>query len=177
LLNDEDLLRIIQDWRTLALGEGDQKVMDLYPSGHQTLFDAFDRTITADTKLDGSRFEQPQGFLFLSNALASRYAARVLDDEGGSSTVSSLESRLRAAMRAVQLRVVRRRFFITSGGCFGLGPRNAEEGDVVFVLLGCSVPVVLRRNGEDWSFVGEAFVAGIMDGEVAGAEPAVESIA
>ena len=43
---------------------------------------------------------------------------------------------------------------------------NAEVGDTVFVLYGCSVLVVLRRNGDRWSFIGETFVAGIMDEEV-----------
>lgn len=56
-------------------------------------------------------------------------------------------------------------------GFFGLGPRDVQERDVVFVLYGCSVPVMLRRveGGEHWSLVGEVFVAGIMDGEVVAA--------
>ncbi|KAK4123960.1 hypothetical protein N657DRAFT_546581, partial [Parathielavia appendiculata] len=66
----------------------------------------------------------------------------------------------------VELRILRRRFFITSKGFFGLGPRNAKPGDAVFILYGCSVPVILRRSREFWTFIGEAFVAGIMDGEV-----------
>ena len=70
------------------------------------------------------------------------------------------------AERAAELRMLRRRFLVTGKGFFGLGPRDTEEGDVVFVLYGCSVPVVLRPDGDRWLFVGEVFVAGIMDGEV-----------
>ena len=40
-----------------------------------------------------------------------------------------------------------------------------EVDDSVVLLEGADAPVVLRHNGEKWSFVGPAFVLGIMDGE------------
>ena len=46
-----------------------------------------------------------------------------------------------------------------------MAPANAEEGDHICVLIGCSVPVILRKKGFDWHFVGECFVFGFMDGE------------
>jgi hypothetical protein len=38
---------------------------------------------------------------------------------------------------------------------------------VVYVLLGCSVPVVLRKTGkpDEFEFVGECYFHGFMDGE------------
>jgi hypothetical protein len=42
-------------------------------------------------------------------------------------------------------------------------------GDIVCVLLGCSVPVILRlvegSHDNEYYFVGEAYMHGIMDGE------------
>jgi hypothetical protein len=43
----------------------------------------------------------------------------------------------------------------------------AQQGDLVCVLFGCSVPVVLRRLDEDnsYTFIGECYLHGFMDGE------------
>ena len=53
----------------------------------------------------------------------------------------------------------------------GLVPRNAKAGDHICILYGCTVPVVLRRqidvtNASSWQLLGDAYVHGIMDGEV-----------
>ena len=61
-----------------------------------------------------------------------------------------------------------RRLFVAnvSDGCYiGLAPIKAQVGDQVSVLFGCSVPVVLREVGDGFTFVGEAFAHGLMDGE------------
>ncbi|KAA8567074.1 hypothetical protein EYC84_010148 [Monilinia fructicola] len=75
----------------------------------------------------------------------------------------------------VQAVVWKRRFFLTSGEkgkrLFGLMPNEAKEGDVVCIFLGCTVPVVVRKEEEGgkgkggWRFVGECYVHGMMDGE------------
>ena len=41
----------------------------------------------------------------------------------------------------------------------------AKVDDSIVLLEGADHPVVLRRKGDKWSFVGPAFVVGIMDGE------------
>jgi hypothetical protein len=51
-------------------------------------------------------------------------------------------------------------------GYVGLVPKTAETGDVVCILFGCDTPVVLRPVGNDFLFVGECYVHGIMDGEL-----------
>ena len=52
---------------------------------------------------------------------------------------------------------------------FGLAPPALERYDIVCILLGCSVPVVLRehKKGTDhnFEFIAEAYVYGMMDGE------------
>jgi hypothetical protein len=53
----------------------------------------------------------------------------------------------------------------------GLAPQQAKVGDQVCILYGCTVPVVLRQlthatDGSSWHLIGDAYVHGIMDGEV-----------
>ncbi|RYP69839.1 hypothetical protein DL771_005850 [Monosporascus sp. 5C6A] len=80
-----------------------------------------------------------------------------------------------------------RRLFLTERGYVGLGPEHMEKGDAVVVLLGSSVPHILRPDGDAvvgssqtnvgqegkvssveprWLYVGEAYCDGIMDGEL-----------
>ncbi|GJN74097.1 HET domain-containingprotein [Purpureocillium lilacinum] len=63
-----------------------------------------------------------------------------------------------------------RRFGVTAGGRYVMGPDAMREGDVVAVLYGGRTPFVLRKmeggDGEGgWSLVGECYVHGIMNGE------------
>ncbi|KAL6877850.1 heterokaryon incompatibility domain-containing protein [Trichoderma longibrachiatum] len=66
-----------------------------------------------------------------------------------------------------------RRFAVTRGGYFVLGPDALQEGDVVVILRGGKTPFLLREvRGHDdsnadggWVLVGECYVHGLMDGE------------
>lgn len=48
---------------------------------------------------------------------------------------------------------------------FGICPPHSESGDLICILYGCSVPVILRKQGDYMRLVGEAYVHGHMDGE------------
>lgn len=79
-----------------------------------------------------------------------------------------------------------RRFAVTDGGYFLMGPDSMEDGDVVVVLEGGKTPFVLRPGGQDgegearkWTLVGECYVHGLMSGEVyslPGIKPEIFSI-
>lgn len=63
-----------------------------------------------------------------------------------------------------------RRLVTTKRGYVGLALETVEQNDVVAVLLGCSMPIVLRKvdsgqNGDRWKVVGECYLHGIMKGE------------
>jgi hypothetical protein len=58
-----------------------------------------------------------------------------------------------------------RAFFITETGYMGIGPDVLMAGDKICVVLGCNVPLLLRKNQEHFILVGECFVWGLMDGE------------
>ncbi|KAG6368461.1 hypothetical protein INS49_002668 [Diaporthe citri] len=61
-----------------------------------------------------------------------------------------------------------RRLIVTENGHVGLGPQATELGDVVCILEGAIMPLILRPEADSDSFklVGEAYVQGMMFGEV-----------
>jgi hypothetical protein len=59
-----------------------------------------------------------------------------------------------------------RSLFTTSKGYIGLGPGAVREGDQVCVLYGGIVPFVLRARDPWYHLIGEAYVHGLMRGEV-----------
>ncbi|TGO29111.1 hypothetical protein BPAE_0019g00270 [Botrytis paeoniae] len=60
-----------------------------------------------------------------------------------------------------------RRPFISEKGYVGLVPGHSLPGDVIVIIFGMIQPFVIRSIGEDrWELIGEAYVHGIMDGEI-----------
>lgn len=57
-------------------------------------------------------------------------------------------------------------FFVTTKGFVGIGVPSIRTGDLVAVLFGLSIPFILRDYEEYQTFVGAAWVNGIMDGEL-----------
>jgi hypothetical protein len=60
----------------------------------------------------------------------------------------------------------RRRIFSMSDGSYGMGPQCMQPGDIVVVLYGGNTPYVLRPKGEDYLFMGEAYVDELMHGKL-----------
>ncbi|KAI1869242.1 uncharacterized protein JN550_005872 [Neoarthrinium moseri] len=60
--------------------------------------------------------------------------------------------------------------YVTCRGYLGMCPGSAVAGDVVVILCGARLPYVLRRQdqGDRWTFLGEAYCDGVMDGEIMG---------
>lgn len=50
-------------------------------------------------------------------------------------------------------------------GNVGLGPRDVQEEDVVCILYDCTLPVILRKDGRYYKFIGPAYIDGAMNGE------------
>ncbi|KAE9366265.1 HET-domain-containing protein [Stipitochalara longipes BDJ] len=65
------------------------------------------------------------------------------------------------------LNVAQKQLFSTSSGLYGLGPQGLKEGDNVCVLFGSKAPLLLRKIEDHFILVGECFVLGMMNGEVA----------
>jgi len=65
------------------------------------------------------------------------------------------------------LNVVQKQLFSTSSGLYGLGPKGLKKGDNVCVLFGSKAPLLLRKVEDHFILIGECFVLGMMNGEVA----------
>jgi hypothetical protein len=90
---------------------------------------------------------------------ASYHTGETLDDETPDLDVGALDVRSHQVGH-------RRKIFIGEKGYCGLVPDCANTGDIVAVFFGCDLPVILRELGiNQFAFIGEAYVQGIMDGE------------
>jgi len=71
--------------------------------------------------------------------------------------------------RDTTLRIARR-LMVTNDGHIGIAPCRARKGDIVCVLLGCSIPLVLRPRGDKktYEFIGECYLHEFMNGEAVG---------
>lgn len=58
-----------------------------------------------------------------------------------------------------------RRLVKAEEGYVGMAPYRVEKGDMVCVLFGCNIPVVLRKRGAGFVFIGECFIDGLTNGE------------
>lgn len=61
-----------------------------------------------------------------------------------------------------------RKFLPTHKGLIGRGPFASKPGDKIAILIGCQMPVVLRKRPDDpsaYQFIGSCFIDGYMKGE------------
>ncbi|ESZ95461.1 hypothetical protein SBOR_4115 [Sclerotinia borealis F-4128] len=63
-----------------------------------------------------------------------------------------------------------RRLMTTNTEYIGMGPCRVQKGDQVWILLGCSIPLILRKweDREGFQVIGECYLHGYMGGEVHG---------
>ena len=82
-------------------------------------------------------------------------------------TMSSSEiARATYIMKGQQQAAYGRRFITTKNGYMGLTPPLARIGDKIVILLGGRTPFILRKTGrEEYRFVGECYIHGMMTGE------------
>ncbi|KAJ8132987.1 hypothetical protein O1611_g628 [Lasiodiplodia mahajangana] len=61
------------------------------------------------------------------------------------------------------------------GNPLGLVPAETEREDLIYIVIGCSVPLVLReRPGDTYTLVGECYINNLMDGLAIDGLPADE---
>ncbi|CAG9946849.1 unnamed protein product [Clonostachys rosea f. rosea IK726] len=77
----------------------------------------------------------------------------------------------RVAQNAMVVALSGRCVLRTTNDWIGLGTVNTLPGDVVVVIAGADVPFILRPFGDRYRLVGEAFVEGLMFGELFEGDP------
>jgi hypothetical protein len=55
--------------------------------------------------------------------------------------------------------------FSTSSGHFGKTTGYVEQGDTIALLAGSNLPLILRQEGDNWRYIGAAYIQDIMNWE------------
>ena len=132
--------------------------------------EAFWRTLVADRSLEGS--EPPPPFYARACQWAFDHTLPA-DDLNTLEMLSSTQtpSAVVTFLRRLQAVIWKRRLVETSSNRIGLAPEGTMPGDNVVILLGCSVPLVLRAVGpatQSYELIGECYIHGLMKGEAFG---------
>lgn len=123
---------------------------------------------------DASYFPVTSNTEFAGNSVAffQGLSDRKLSELGGAiskivssrkDSIPTLEADAESYLKALTTACSYRSFFITADGRLGIGPSNMRNGDRVCILPGSAVPLILRKEGVFWRFVGDAYVHEIMD--------------
>jgi Heterokaryon incompatibility protein (HET) len=170
--------RVLMEWKSLAIGEPEA----LYPTG-QTTVGAYVQTLLAASP------EQYRGDAFHKFHQLERQYTRFLHhyELDSKNTFSSFRNksvtllaffcntinrrvtdrrRVGSFVNRMELLIEGRRLVKTSKGYLGLAPGRAELGDVVALVKGGQLPLILRASGSHWELVGDAYVHGMMQGEL-----------
>jgi hypothetical protein len=140
-----------------------------YPHTGEPAWMAYFRTLTADRTALSPR---------ISERYRSDYFAQFsdVDWQHPSSIPTNLpDSFWEEISKAVETIVEDKDLFVTEKGFIGLGHETCAVSDVVCIFSGGEVPYIVR-GGQDpcFSFLGECYVHGIMDGEAISGRGAME---
>ncbi|KAI0381107.1 heterokaryon incompatibility protein-domain-containing protein [Hypomontagnella monticulosa] len=154
------LITLINEWNTLMNRHCDDGKR-MYPRGG-TYEDAFWRVVIAD-------------IIYLAGT--DRRRARPEDEANSRKTWSSNRYSGQLPPTSTGLR-----FFVTRKGLIGAGARGLQVGDQIHVLLGGKTPFILRADkpkddgGVFYQYIGNAYVHGIMDGEIMDENPEITQV-
>jgi hypothetical protein len=148
------------------------------------LRNTFSKTIIGDRRLDGSRLESGDLEVYKSWWICAiqRYSDKMVPGDMPLKEAENVERCLESFSHQTISFCYGRKFFITRGGYMGIGPFGMEREDMVCLVEGATVPLILRsdervfigdghrfpfqvQSKNQFQFIGEAYVHGIMDGE------------
>ena len=140
-------------------------------SGYDTAaHEAFCRTLSLDQPHQGWTPEDWMEFTYhtFGCLLQERFPALPLDPQlqfyAAKPSPVSAEQRGKIFYRCIVDFMAARRFCISSTGLLCLGASVLKKDDIIVVPLGCSTPIVLRRQGQEYTYVGDIYVDGYMHG-------------
>jgi hypothetical protein len=144
----------------------------------------FSKTIIGDRRLNGSRLEPGdlEHYKIWWEFAIQRDSDKMDPGDIPDEVAENLERLLKSISYQTISFSYKRKFFITRGGYMGIGPFGMEREDMVYLVEGATVPLILRgdervfigdglqfpfqaQSKDQFQFIGDAYVHGIMDGE------------
>ena len=134
---------------------------DVDPNELSSLFDETKRTI------EGIRYKYTNNTVIPDMEAIDGILEEVCNLDPASDKKKKLERDFDDMSESFRVAYSCRRLFRTKKNYLGIAAESIEKGDAVWVLAGAAVPLVLRPVEDGgWKLVGEAYVHGIMNGEV-----------
>jgi hypothetical protein len=131
-----------------------------YPT-RESWFDVKWKTLTGDQ--DDTQKKAPKSF---GRTFDSFKKYLKTSSENDSSQMARLPSEFHGFVKAATNISVDRKLCLTKRGYLGQIPIEAQSRDSICIFPGEVVPFVIRRSGEHWKIVGDAYIHGIMYGEL-----------
>ncbi|KAI4141698.1 MAG: hypothetical protein L6R39_005221 [Caloplaca ligustica] len=135
------------DWLFDSAIGNDTFKKPLYKPTNEDLLEAYLRTLAADFMLD-----QRKG-----------HDVRVPSTKEYTTQAKNQEFSL---AEVLSMRLEGRALAMTESGFLSLVPAEARVDDLIALVSGSELPLILRPSQDGFSFIGQAYVHGIMDGEV-----------
>lgn len=144
-----------------------------FSSGGVDAIEAFLKTVGA---MDELHAKHPKQSPFYSSAYFTSCARKLgyLPEEGDDKPmaydeliawVGMMQKNALYLMALMSTTLSTRRPAVTDQGYFACVFQASLVGDEIWVVSGCPTPLVLRKDGQRYSLVGEAYVHGVMHGE------------
>jgi hypothetical protein len=126
--------------------------------------EAFFRTIAANRTFSREALDSDVKPMF------DAWIGREIASDGASSSTTVETKRIKDYSNSVVSLCAKRTFITTTTGYFGLAPQITKSGDLVCIVYGADVAFILRKPEPELgnvpgSFIGEAYIHGIMQGE------------
>jgi hypothetical protein len=145
--SDDNYKTVLRQWQELY--RVDTVGHHFYPRGGNKLT-AFWRTMNADiqNRISEKTRKEPGGSMPIGSDPPEGYWPGIPKELRWARFQEDL-----AASHCIAINY--RRLIITEKDYVGLAPAETREGDKICVLLGCSVPVVLRKERDGYIFIGQ----------------------
>ena len=142
---------------------------DRYPEGVDT---AMARTLTADCTRTGERSEGDPAYMnafgafkrFNESSLEMPVLSKPVDPDSEEARLLDEAWPYESALQDVHKG---RRICVTKGRYMGVTTYDTEKGDLLVMFEGFAMPFVIRPNGENFVIIGDCYIHGIMDAELA----------
>lgn len=128
------------------------------PGMEEAMRQALPRVLVADTYRVGVDIG--------TRGCTQQFVGRDLCTESNANANALYQSGFHEGVTGPHPATFRRRLIVTEQGCLGLTAEHVKVGDAVAICLGGQLPFILRGVLNHYTLIGEAYIHGIMDGEV-----------